>query len=801
MPRRILHKFGLMVDKFKRSELMRLDNFLGSKWVQFIGVVLLSLMITMLTTISRQILPEELEVGAIASRDIKADRNYEIVDKEATEGFRREASDAVPMVYDLDSETALRIELKVKAAFEWAHSEFNRISVDRRGKKKRVVLNGAEGKQWRKGFEDRLGVSLSDNQWAFLASDGFSERAERSIVELIKKEMKRPIIANRDTLTEQDEERGVTVRRFRTVDSDGIMVEKEWQVEDMATIRSLEEARRDVENTKIARKDMPSERMAKVVIELAAAMIKSNLTLNTAETESRRKAASAAVKSSIIRIKAGEMIIREGSRYEKRNITVLEGIRSEKTRAVYSLEFFGTWLLVILAIIIPINLASKYVYRFKPQRLDYFLMSLVGVLVLALMRIMMIILPAIREAFIIEVPTVALSYLIPVAGGAMLIRMLLNAETTLVFSVVISVVAGLLIQTDIQYTTFVLLSSFGAMIAIAHVDRRSLIMKAGLITGAINAAIILGIRLLGMVTVTEAVSAVGLAWCMFFGFLSGLGCAIFVMVTVPIIESLMNYTTDIKLLELANLNHPLLRELIVSAPGTYHHSHIVGILGEAAAEAIGANPLVVRVGAYYHDIGKMRKPPYFIENAKNGENRHEKLSPHMSALIVQSHVKDGIEMAHAERLPKIIIDMIPQHHGTRMISFFYEKAKSSEDPDIQKIDQKDFQYPGPKPQSREAAILMLADVVEAKVRSLKERSPARIEQVVRKTIDDVFMESQLDECELTLRDLDNIHKAFVRILLGIYHHRIEYPEKDKGEKSRENLGNGAGDAQALPEED
>jgi membrane-associated HD superfamily phosphohydrolase len=159
----------------------------------------------------------------------------------------------------------------------------------------------------------------------------------------------------------------------------------------------------------------------------------------------------------------------------------------------------------------------------------------------------------------------------------------------------------------------------------------------------------------------------------------------------------------------------------------------------------------------------------------------------MSALIVQSHVKDGIEMGQASRLPKVIIDMIPQHHGTRMISFFYQKAKSSEQPDLQKIDKKDFQYPGPKPQSREAAILMLADVVEAQVRSLKEKSPVRIEQTVRKIIDDVFRESQLDECELTLKDLDNIHKAFVRILLGIYHQRIEYPERERGDKARENM--------------
>ncbi len=411
---------------------------------------------------------------------------------------------------------------------------------------------------------------------------------------------------------------------------------------------------------------------------------------------------------------------------------------------------------------------------------------------------MMVVLPTIRETFFSTVPASALNYIIPIAGGAMLIRMLLSTEVTLVFALVMSMCAALFVQTDIQLATFALLSSMAAMIAIAHVDRRTLIMRAGLITGLANVLIVIAIRFIGMASVTEAVSAVGFMWCLVFAFIGGLGCAIFVMIAAPIIEWLMNYTTDIKLLELANLNHPLLRELIVSAPGTYHHAHLVGILGEAAAEAIGANALLVRVGAYYHDIGKMNKPQYFIENTRNGENKHEKLTPHMSALIVQAHVKDGIEMAQAARLPKVITDMIPQHHGTRMISFFYEKAKSQEDPDRQKIDPKDFRYPGPKPQTREAAILMLADVVEAQVRSIKEKNPARIEQTVRKIIDDVFREAQLDECELTLRDLNEIHKAFVRILLGIYHQRIEYPDKEKGERSRENLGSGIDAEQEAP---
>jgi putative nucleotidyltransferase with HDIG domain len=212
----------------------------------------------------------------------------------------------------------------------------------------------------------------------------------------------------------------------------------------------------------------------------------------------------------------------------------------------------------------------------------------------------------------------------------------------------------------------------------------------------------------------------------------------------------------------------------------------VGILAEAAAEKIGANPLLARVGAYYHDIGKMRKPQYYIENTKDNANWHERISPHMAALIISSHIKDGVEMAKQHGLPQQIVDMIPQHHGTKMISFFYEMAKKTNDPDLEKLNEADFRYPGPKPQSQEAGILLLADGVEAAVRALKEKTPTRIQQTVESIINKSFVESQLDECDLTLKDLTDIATTFTHILVGIYHQRIEYPRQstEVAEKDR-----------------
>ena len=222
-----------------------------------------------------------------------------------------------------------------------------------------------------------------------------------------------------------------------------------------------------------------------------------------------------------------------------------------------------------------------------------------------------------------------------------------------------------------------------------------------------------------------------------------------------------------------------MRQLVMNSPGTYHHSVVVSNLSEEAAEMIGANTLLVRVAAYYHDIGKIRKSNYFIENQSITENLHDQLTPRMSALILISHVKEGIELARKYNLPEQLIDFIPQHHGTSLISYFYNKAKELEDPDQQDVDEADFRYSGPKPQSREAGILMLADAVEAASRSLRDPNPARVQNMVRNNVSRVFAEGQLDDCELTLRGLNLISAAFIRILTGRFHHRVDYPEIDQ----------------------
>jgi putative nucleotidyltransferase with HDIG domain len=245
---------------------------------------------------------------------------------------------------------------------------------------------------------------------------------------------------------------------------------------------------------------------------------------------------------------------------------------------------------------------------------------------------------------------------------------------------------------------------------------------------------------------------------------------------LPYLESGFGLTTSVTLLELANPSHPLLKQLLMEAPGTYHHSLIVANLAEAAAEAVGADPLLARVGSFYHDIGKLKRPYFFIEN-QLGPNPHEKISPNLSTLIITSHVKDGLEMAKKAKLPKVIQDIIVQHHGNSLVSFFYRQAEKNSD-SKEVLREEDFRYEAPVPQTKEAAIILLADAVEAAVRSLNKPAAGRVEAVVRKIIKEKLDDGQFDQCNITLRELDIIAQTFVRILSGIYHTRIEYPEKE-----------------------
>ncbi len=369
-------------------------------------------------------------------------------------------------------------------------------------------------------------------------------------------------------------------------------------------------------------------------------------------------------------------------------------------------------------------------------------------------------------------------YIVPIPAAAMLVTILLGSSPAVMIVFALSMILSVLNGFNFNCFFVGFIGGLTGIGSVLGVRNRKDFMRAGLF---INIANILSILILGFLQNTSPfIIGKNFLWGIGNGFLS----VILAIGLLPYLENLFSITTDIKLLELADFNQPLLKRLMLEAPGTYHHSLLVGNLVETAAEIIGANPLLARVGAYYHDIGKLTKPEYFIENIPNFKSKHDTLVPSMSSLILVSHVKDGVALAKEYRIDKGIIDIIQQHHGTSLIHFFYQKAL--EEYESEEIEEGTYRYPGPKPKTREAALIMLADAVEAASRSLEEPSHRRIEEIVNKIINNKFIDEQLNDCNITLSNLHRIAESFVHSLVSIYHSRIEYPgygEEKEQEKS------------------
>lgn len=359
------------------------------------------------------------------------------------------------------------------------------------------------------------------------------------------------------------------------------------------------------------------------------------------------------------------------------------------------------------------------------------------------------------------------SYLIPVTLGSMLLTFLLGYELGLIYSFLVGFLLGIVLNFDFNLAFISTAAGSIATFSVRGVKERTKFYRPMLYISLSYLVMIYIFQFLNGISSNDILEQSG------YGIFNGFISTVLTMGLLPVFEYLFDITTDITLLELSDLNRPILKRLTLEAPGTYHHSIVVGNLAEAAAKALGANPLLARVGAYYHDIGKIDKPEYFVENQMGVKSKHEKLTPSMSALILESHVKEGIELAEKERLPKKVIDLVKEHHGTTLMTYFYKKAL---DKGGAKTDEAEYRYPGPKPRSKEAAILMLADAVEAASRTLEDPKPARIMSLIKKIIMDKFEQGELEECELTLKDLHIIEDSFLPILIGVFHPRIDYPE-------------------------
>ncbi len=717
-------------------------------------LVLLAVMLTIIIIPKGGFIPDYYAPGDIVSRDIKAPKDLLIPDPPLTEKKRREAEAAVLPLYDYDPGVGREVADHLVQALRQSRQE---------------VHQGVDPKTLHKDLETALGIQLSDAEVAGLHKLPGGDAFYADLRNMVGRALTVRVVGNLQ-LFQGERERGVMIRNLASQEETpfqnvaevvGLGNAQDRLVDGLHQVRELSRAQRDLLGGLLRR------------------LVHPNLTFNKNETEARRLAAREAVAPVLFQVKKGEMIAREGERVTPEQISKLRALRELGSDFNTLRTGAGVLLVNLLLIFVAHRFAKSNIRKYRPQTRDLLFLVTAFAGLFVLIKVAIFISTALESVFP-YIDSASYYYLFPFAVGAMLVRIVLNSEVALIFVLLSTTLLGVLFGNSLLITLYALAGSLVGAHWVRQCKERTSLYRAGFRIALVNALMILGLHLLaGRGFDMQLLYKIG------FGLGGGFLCAVIVTGLIPLVEHLFKYTTDIKLLELANMNTPVLRELMVQAPGTYHHSIIVGNLVEAAAEEINANPLLARVAAYYHDVGKIKKPLYFIENLGGQENRHDKLAPSMSALVLMAHLKDGVETARESKLGEPLIDIIRQHHGTSLIKFFYDKAKSKEDPGVQQVDERDYRYPGPKPQTREAALIMLADAVEAASRTLSDPTPARIRGMVQKIINNIFIDGQLDECELTLKDLNNIAKSFNRILSGIFHHRVDYPEPAYKEREKD----------------
>ncbi len=721
---------------------------------RFLLLVLLAFTLTVIIIPKGGFIPDYYETGDIASRDFKAPKDLLIPDQPLTEKKRLEAEDDILPLYDFDPGAAQDIANRLIQALGLVQAE---------------VVKGNSPENVRREVESVLGTPLTNQELTAFGSIPPSAELAGSLRNALVQSLKPQIVGNLQ-LFQTDREKGITVRNLQT--------QAEAPGKELESVIGPGKAQERI-SAGLKQVSLLADKDRQALFAVIQKLFRPNLTFNKSETEIRKELARGSVKPVLFQVKKGEMIVREGERISEDQIKKLRALREMGSDASTMSTALGLLLCTILLLFVAHRFAQVNIRKYRPNTRDLGFLATTLVAQFLLIKVAIFVSSALESAFP-YIDSSSYYYVFPFAAGAMLVRIVLNSEIALVFIVLSSILLGIMFGDNLFIAFYSLVGSLVGAQWVRQCKERTTLYRAGMRLSAINVLLILGIHLM-----PGRGPDMQLLWKFGFGLAGGILCAVIVTGTIALVESLFKYTTDIKLLELANLNTPVLRELMIQAPGTYHHSIIVGNLVEAAAEAIHANPLLARVAAYYHDIGKIRKPFYFIENLGNQDNKHDKLAPSMSALILMSHVKDGVEIARENKIGEPIVDIIRQHHGTFLIKFFFDKAKNKEDAGERQIDERDYRYPGPKPQTREAALIMLADAVEAASRTLTDPTAARIRGMVQKIINNIFIDGQLDECELTLKDLHNIAKSFNRILGGIFHHRIEYPEPAFKEREKE----------------
>jgi len=761
----------MSIEKNKKSLSRIFEDSNRFRWILLIGVAVI---FTIILYPNLVLIKHSYQLGDVAEIDIKAPKDFLIEDKETTEANRQQAVNEALTVYDHDSALSFALTQRVEQTFADLQALFKDESKKKNNdssKNPKASSSTTTGKKaslheqtWQmKGeFERKIGFNVSNGAYKILVKEKFSKDIVNLITKILSKILENGVVTSKAILLKESD-KGIILRGIETKNE--VVVRKLKHFYDM-----------DQANTMVRVIGQPflkgrSYSLKNLIVDFVQNLIVPNITLNKNETEERKKKAASEIKPIFHKIKAGEMLLREGELVTQVRLLKLKTLQAQTKKEQVATKSIGVALIILCLLI------TTYILHIPHQRQmasnhnkNLLFISCVLITFFFLADISSSLSESLMQNVSSSMPASAIVFGFPLASGAMIVCLFLGLEIAIPFAMIIAICIAVLFQNSLEFFLFFLINSTMAAYWIRYCRERKVFIKAGAKLGLLNVALVIAINLY-----MADFSWPKLLWDSGFAFLGGIGAGIVTAGITPLVEIAFDYTTDIKLLELANLDQPILRKLMMEAPGTYHHSVVVGTMGEAAAAEIGANPLLAKVCGYYHDIGKIDKPLYFIENQTNGKNRHDKLAPSMSSLILIAHIKNGVEIARKNKLGQVIISAIKNHHGTSRIQFFYDKAIQQKGKDAVNID--DFRYPGPIPQTKEIGLVMLADVVEAASRTLANPTSSRIQGLVQDLINKIFSDGQLDNCELTLKDLHSIAKSFNKILHGIHHHRIEYPEK------------------------
>jgi hypothetical protein len=737
----------------RRGEFVQLRRRLLAKtWLWYACFIVLG---TLIVVPGRSSRVPALGAGEIASSDVVVDRDVVLPDAESTEEKRRRASfDVLPVyVYDPAVATALVDKL-------------NRIFLDGR---RQAVGDSIDLAQ---RLSEVGSLVIRPREAEVLRAAGFSQELQGVLREVVQRLYRRGVVSDRMELL-HSADRGITLRAG---DSKEEHVELDvYRFQDSGS--GLAEV---VEQHLAAEPGVQRSWRAPLAAMLARAIVP-NVVLERGETLARRLKAASGVEEVSVRLPRGKVLVRRGDEVTPQTARLLAALAERDTSSQTLLPLAGVTLLMGLLG----GAWQFYLRRQSPSpeeaRTRFGAVVILTVLVLLLERGFAFLAGGMAASVMrdpfghVEIYLPAL----PHGAGPILASLMFGLPVGVLFAVVQSVLVALMLGGEVSVAVYALVAGVAAAFASQRLKERYVLARVGAVVAGVNAVAVLGLVLWhGKVADGQVLGAQVVA-----GALGGVVAAALASFLLPVLESLTGTITDIRLLELSNPNVPLLKRLSLEAPGTFQHSLAMANFAEAAAEAIGANPLLARVCCYYHDIGKLAKPEYFVENQRS-ENPHDHLTPWMSALVVSNHVKAGLELAREFKLPEPIRDAITTHHGTKLIRYFYSRAKEKEDPDRGEVQESEFRYPGPKPRSKEMGILLLADAVEAASRTLQEATPGRMESMIDQVVKNVLEDGQLDECELTLKDIEKIGAAFFWVVSNAFHHRIDYPGFDFNRKRR-----------------